>query len=52
MARTERALELLRQRSDLADLVAFPFDFDLERAEHGEAVRLASGAVLQAVAGG
>jgi hypothetical protein len=51
MARRDRALGLLRQHSELAELAAFPFDFDLDRAEHGEAVRLASGTALQAVAG-
>ncbi|ARF78092.1 hypothetical protein ACIG0C_36705 [Kitasatospora aureofaciens] len=51
MTRSDRALRLLRGRSDLARLAAFPFDFDLERDEHGEAVRLASGAALEAVAG-
>ncbi|WP_345709284.1 hypothetical protein [Kitasatospora paranensis] len=51
MTRLDRALELLRRHRELADLAAFPFDFDLDRAEHGEAVRLASGASLQAVAG-
>ncbi|MFI9323514.1 hypothetical protein ACIGXI_27555 [Kitasatospora aureofaciens] len=51
MTCTDRALLLLRGRADLARLAAFPFDFDLDRAEHGEAVRLASGAALEAVAG-
>lgn len=51
MTRRDRALELLRQHSELAELAAFPFDFDLDRAEHCEAVRLASGSALQAVAG-
>ncbi|MEU6236383.1 hypothetical protein [Kitasatospora sp. NPDC047058] len=51
MTRRDRALELLRQDSELAELAAFPFDFDLDRSEHGEAVRLASGPALQAVAG-
>ncbi|MFI9366856.1 hypothetical protein ACIG5E_38345 [Kitasatospora sp. NPDC053057] len=51
MTCTDRALLLLRGRADLARLAAFPFDFDLDRAEPGEAVRLASGAALEAVAG-
>lgn len=51
MTRRDRALETLRQHSELADLAASPFDFDLDRAEHIEAVRLASGTALQAVAG-
>ncbi|MEV6109592.1 hypothetical protein AB0M28_33530 [Streptomyces sp. NPDC051940] len=45
------ALDILRGDPELAGLAAFPFDFDLRRAEHGEAVRLASGAPLQPVAG-
>ncbi|WP_351222687.1 hypothetical protein [Streptomyces sp. NPDC002133] len=51
MTRRDRALELLRQHSELADLAAFPFDFDLDRAEHCEAVRLASGTAMRVVAG-
>lgn len=45
------ALELLRTRPDLAELAAFPFDFDIARAYHVEDVRLASGAPLEPVAG-
>lgn len=48
---TDRVLELLRQRPGLAQQAAFPFDFDLGRAEHGEDVLLASGAALEPVAG-
>ena len=48
---TDHALRLLRQDARLADLAAFPFDFDLRRAEHGEEVRLASGGPLEPVAG-
>ncbi|WP_405683218.1 hypothetical protein [Streptomyces sp. NBC_00057] len=51
MTRRDRALELLRQHSELAGVAAFPFDFDLDRADHGEAVRLASGTALKVVAG-
>ncbi|MGW3623300.1 hypothetical protein [Streptomyces sp. NPDC000880] len=43
---TEHALDALRRRPRLAQLAAFAFDFDLERARHGEEVRLASGAAL------
>ncbi|GAA1253575.1 hypothetical protein GCM10009665_50270 [Kitasatospora nipponensis] len=46
-----RALQLLRERPDLAELAAYPFNFDIARDEHCEAVRLASGAGLAAVAG-
>ncbi|MFJ8900373.1 hypothetical protein [Streptomyces sp. NPDC102370] len=47
------ALRLLRQDHRLAELVAHPFDVDLDRAAHGrvEEVRLASGGPLDAVAG-
>ncbi|MDV9177493.1 hypothetical protein R6V09_46110 [Streptomyces sp. W16] len=48
---TDHALRLLRQHAHLAELAAFPFDFDLRRAHHGEAVRLASGGPLRPVAG-
>ncbi|MEW1824522.1 hypothetical protein [Streptomyces sp. NPDC088196] len=48
---TDHALRLLRQHSHLAELAAFPFDFDLDRADHVESVRLASGGPLRAVAG-
>ena len=48
---TDHALRLLRQDPRLADLAAFPFAFDLRRAELGEPVRLASGGPLEPVAG-
>lgn len=50
---TDRALRLLRQSPHLAELAAFPFNFDLARAAHGhvEEVRLASGGPLEVVAG-
>lgn len=50
---TDRALRLLRQDPRLAELAAFPFNFDLARAAHGhvEEVRLASGGPLEVVAG-
>lgn len=50
---TDHALWLLRQDRRLAELAAFPFDFDLDRAAHGhvEEVRLASGGPLETVAG-
>jgi hypothetical protein len=50
---TDHALRLLRQDRRLAELAAFPFDFDLDRAAHGhvEEVRLASGGSLETVAG-
>ncbi|MFG2955222.1 hypothetical protein ACGF5O_15985 [Streptomyces sp. NPDC048291] len=50
---TDDCLRLLRQHRRLAELAAFPFDFDLDRAAHGhgEPVRLASGGSLEVVAG-
>ncbi|WP_327400496.1 hypothetical protein OG194_09950 [Streptomyces sp. NBC_01288] len=48
---TDHALRLLRQHAHLAELAAFPFDFDLCRADHCEPVRLASGGPLRPVAG-
>ncbi|WP_328437946.1 hypothetical protein OHA71_13415 [Streptomyces sp. NBC_00444] len=50
---TDHALQLLRQDSHLAELAAFPFNFDLARADaaHVEPVRLASGGPLEVVAG-
>ncbi|WP_046732643.1 hypothetical protein, partial [Streptomyces humi] len=50
---SDDCLRLLRQHRRLAELAAFPFDFDLDRAAdgHGEPVRLASGGSLEAVAG-
>ncbi|MFG3260447.1 hypothetical protein [Streptomyces sp. NPDC048172] len=48
---TDRVLELLRTRPDLAELAAFPFNFDVERAYHVEEVHLASGASLEPIAG-
>lgn len=50
---TDHALRRLRQDRHLAELAAFPFDFDLDRAAYGhvEEVRLASGEPLEPVAG-
>ncbi|MGH1553871.1 hypothetical protein ACRAWF_23500 [Streptomyces sp. L7] len=48
---TDHALRLLQQHAHLAEPAAFPFDFDLARTDHIEEVRLASGALLQPVAG-
>ncbi|GLX50440.1 hypothetical protein Shyhy01_33900 [Streptomyces hygroscopicus subsp. hygroscopicus] len=45
------ALDLIRRSPRLARLAAFPLDFDLERAEHGEEVESASGAPLTGIAG-
>ncbi|MET9921492.1 hypothetical protein ABZZ04_31080 [Streptomyces sp. NPDC006435] len=48
---TDPVLELLRSRPDLAELAAFPFNFDVDRAHHVEEVHLASGATLEPIAG-
>jgi len=50
---TDHCLRLLRQHRRLAELAAFPFNFDLDRAADGpaEPVRLASGGSLDVVAG-
>lgn len=48
---TDRVLRLLRTRPELAALAAFPFDFDVDRADHVEEVHLASGASLEPIAG-
>lgn len=48
---TDRILELLHARPDLAELAAFPFNFDVSRAYHVEAVHLASLASLEPIAG-
>ncbi|CCK26652.1 hypothetical protein BN159_2273 [Streptomyces davaonensis JCM 4913] len=50
---TDHALRTLRQNPRLAELAAFPFEFDLSRADggHGEPVRLASGGPIEVVAG-
>ncbi|MFE2067770.1 hypothetical protein ACFXDH_36260 [Streptomyces sp. NPDC059467] len=50
---TDHCLRLLRQHRRLAELAAFPFNFDLDRAADGhvEPVRLASGGPLEVVAG-
>ncbi|POX51821.1 hypothetical protein C3489_19110 [Streptomyces sp. Ru71] len=50
---TDHALRKLRENPRLAELAAFPFDFDVDRAAlgHVEPVRLASGGPLTVVAG-
>ncbi|WP_393063168.1 hypothetical protein [Streptomyces sp. LN549] len=48
---TDRFLELLRTRPELAEKAAIPFNFDVSRAYHVEDVHLASGASLEPIAG-
>ncbi|MFE4206676.1 hypothetical protein ACFRSX_29570 [Streptomyces goshikiensis] len=51
MTRPDHVLAVLRRNPDLVRVAAGSFGFDLDRAEHVEEVRLASGALLRAVAG-
>ncbi|MBP0932438.1 hypothetical protein J0X20_02095 [Streptomyces sp. KCTC 0041BP] len=51
MTRPDHVLAVLRRNPDLVRVAAGSFGFDLDRAEHVEEVRLASGAPLRAVAG-
>ncbi|MFE0464775.1 hypothetical protein ACFW1A_36525 [Kitasatospora sp. NPDC058965] len=46
-----RALQLLHEQPELAELAAYPFNVDIERTDHVEAVRLASGGPIEAIAG-
>ncbi|MEV5281436.1 hypothetical protein [Streptomyces sp. NPDC051994] len=47
----DHLLALIRDNSDVADLLHSSFEFDVCHTEHGEAVRAASGASLEAIAG-
>ncbi|MEV8532505.1 hypothetical protein [Streptomyces sp. NPDC051211] len=51
MTHRDDALELLLRHSELADLAAYPFNFDVGRRRHVEEVRLASDGPLRKVAG-
>ncbi|MEV7419588.1 hypothetical protein [Streptomyces sp. NPDC089919] len=51
MTRSASVLSLLRRRPELARTAVGVFDFDVDRTEHVEEVRPASGAPLRAVAG-
>ncbi|MFG2372724.1 hypothetical protein ACGFY9_14750 [Streptomyces sp. NPDC048504] len=48
---SDHALRLLQQHAHLAELAVSPFDFDLDRTDHVEPVRLASGGPVRPVAG-
>jgi hypothetical protein len=48
---TDHLLALIRDTPDVADLLHSSFEFGIFRNEHGEAVRAASGASLEAIAG-
>ncbi|WP_344922086.1 hypothetical protein [Streptosporangium oxazolinicum] len=51
MSRPDPLLDLIHRTPAAAELLAWPFDFDISRTDHPEAVRLASGDALEAVAG-
>ncbi|MBZ4323185.1 hypothetical protein [Streptomyces huiliensis] len=51
MTHSDRALDILHRRPDLAALAAYPFAFDIDGAVHVEEVRLASGGPLRPIAG-
>ncbi|MGW0631985.1 hypothetical protein [Streptomyces sp. NPDC002758] len=51
MTSTDHLLALIRDTPDVADLLHSSFEFGIFRNEHGEAVRAASGASLEAIAG-
>jgi len=44
-------ITFIRSNDDAAAFLAWPGDFDLDRGDHGEDVRLASGAALEGFAG-
>ncbi|WP_189218950.1 MULTISPECIES: hypothetical protein [Streptomyces] len=51
MNSTDHLLALIRDIPDVADLLHSSFEFGIFRNEHGEAVRAASGASLEPIAG-
>ncbi|MEH0420914.1 hypothetical protein [Streptomyces sp. B21-083] len=51
MTSTDHLLALIRDTPGIADLLHSSFEFGVSRNEHGEAVRAASGASLEAIAG-
>ncbi|MER6827399.1 hypothetical protein ABT352_15555 [Streptosporangium sp. NPDC000563] len=51
VSRPDPLLDLIHRTPAAAELLAWPFDFDISRTDHLEAVRLASGDALEAVAG-
>jgi len=48
---TDHLLALIRDTPGIADLLHSSFEFGVFRNEHGEAVRVSSGAALEAIAG-
>ncbi|MER6827406.1 hypothetical protein ABT352_15590 [Streptosporangium sp. NPDC000563] len=51
MAYPEPLLDLIRRTPAAAELLIWPFDFDVSRTDHVEVVKLASGDALEAIAG-
>ncbi|WP_101789923.1 hypothetical protein [Nonomuraea indica] len=51
MAHPEPLLDLIHRAPAAAELLTWPFDFDVSRTDHVEAVKLASGDALEAIAG-
>ncbi|MGW6404955.1 hypothetical protein [Streptomyces sp. NPDC055134] len=51
MNSSDHLLALIRDTPGIADLLHSTFEFGIFRNEHGEAVRAASGAALEAIAG-
>ncbi|MFF3459608.1 hypothetical protein ACFYXH_35985 [Streptomyces sp. NPDC002730] len=51
MTSTDHLLALIRDTPGIADLLHSSFEFGIFRNDHGEAVRAASGAALEAIAG-
>ncbi|MGI5286188.1 hypothetical protein ACQEVF_23020 [Nonomuraea polychroma] len=51
MAHPEALLDLIHRTPAAVELLTWPFDFDISRTDHVEAVKLESGDALEAVAG-
>ncbi|MCF3133665.1 hypothetical protein [Streptomyces olivochromogenes] len=51
MASSDHLLDLIQNTPDVYDLLRASFEFDLERKQCGEGLRLASGAPLEVIAG-
>ncbi|WP_405876721.1 hypothetical protein [Streptomyces sp. NBC_00005] len=51
MTSSDHLLALIRDTPGIADLLHSSFEFGIFRNDHGEAVRAASGAALEAIAG-
>jgi hypothetical protein len=51
MSRSAELLRRIREDENLAELLAYPFEFDIRRTAYTDAPRLASGASLEVIAG-